>query len=200
MSGANRIAGKGRLTPAKTARFTFDGKSYTALEGDYSAADAQPFLDRRGRVLHNGGREFRNAAEIEGSARLADGRVINIVGESGRPRWRVVNAAYGIDTRGCPLVPFRSAAVDPRIIPLGSILHIPSTVGVRVPGGGRHDGTWYAVDVGSQIRGQHVDLFTGFGINSMSRFRDGPNADESTIVTVTGALPVRRGERTRCLP
>jgi hypothetical protein len=26
MSGANRIAGKGRLTPAKTARITFDGR------------------------------------------------------------------------------------------------------------------------------------------------------------------------------
>lgn len=38
MSGANRIAGKGRLTPAKTARFTFDGKSYTALEGDTVAS------------------------------------------------------------------------------------------------------------------------------------------------------------------
>jgi sarcosine oxidase subunit alpha len=38
MSGANRIAGKGRLTPAKTARFTFDGKPYTALEGDTVAS------------------------------------------------------------------------------------------------------------------------------------------------------------------
>ncbi len=35
MSGANRIPGKGRLTPARTARFTFDGKSYTALEGGH---------------------------------------------------------------------------------------------------------------------------------------------------------------------
>ena len=38
MSGANRIPGVGRLTPAKTARFTFDGKSYTALEGDTVAS------------------------------------------------------------------------------------------------------------------------------------------------------------------
>ncbi len=38
MSGANRIAGKGRLTPARTARFTFDGKTYTALEGDTVAS------------------------------------------------------------------------------------------------------------------------------------------------------------------
>lgn len=38
MSGANRIAGQGRLTPARTARFTFDGKSYEALEGDTVAS------------------------------------------------------------------------------------------------------------------------------------------------------------------
>lgn len=38
MSGANRIAGQGRLTPARTARFSFDGKSYEALEGDTVAS------------------------------------------------------------------------------------------------------------------------------------------------------------------
>ena len=38
MSGAFRIAGKGRLTPAKTVRFTFDGKAYSALEGDTLAS------------------------------------------------------------------------------------------------------------------------------------------------------------------
>ncbi len=38
MSGANRIAGKGRLTPAKTARFSFDGRVLNALEGDTVAS------------------------------------------------------------------------------------------------------------------------------------------------------------------
>ncbi|MBB5535399.1 sarcosine oxidase subunit alpha [Rhizobium giardinii] len=38
MSGANRIPGAGRLTPAKTARFVFDGKSFAALEGDTVAS------------------------------------------------------------------------------------------------------------------------------------------------------------------
>jgi sarcosine oxidase subunit alpha len=38
MSGANRIAGKGRLTPARTARFTYDGRTLTALEGDTVAS------------------------------------------------------------------------------------------------------------------------------------------------------------------
>ena len=37
-SGAFRIKGTGRHTPARTARFTFDGKTYTALEGDTVAS------------------------------------------------------------------------------------------------------------------------------------------------------------------
>lgn len=38
MSGLYRISGKGRLTPAKTVAFTFDGKSYEGLEGDTLAS------------------------------------------------------------------------------------------------------------------------------------------------------------------
>lgn len=38
MSGDYRIKGAGRLTPARTARFTFDGKIYPALEGDTVAS------------------------------------------------------------------------------------------------------------------------------------------------------------------
>jgi sarcosine oxidase subunit alpha len=38
MSGAFRIKGAGRLTPARTARFKFDGKFYPALEGDSVAS------------------------------------------------------------------------------------------------------------------------------------------------------------------
>lgn len=38
MSASNRIAGKGRLSPAKPVSFTFDGRTLTALEGDTLAS------------------------------------------------------------------------------------------------------------------------------------------------------------------
>ncbi|MCO5159342.1 MAG: sarcosine oxidase subunit alpha [Aquamicrobium sp.] len=38
MSAACRIAGKGRLTPARTVRFSFDGRTYAGLEGDTLAS------------------------------------------------------------------------------------------------------------------------------------------------------------------
>ncbi|MEC9342584.1 MAG: sarcosine oxidase subunit alpha [Pseudomonadota bacterium] len=37
-AGANRIAGKGRLSPARTVSFTFDGRRMNALEGDTLAS------------------------------------------------------------------------------------------------------------------------------------------------------------------
>ena len=38
MTASYRIAGAGRLTPARTARFTFDGKPYTGVAGDTLAS------------------------------------------------------------------------------------------------------------------------------------------------------------------
>ena len=38
MAASFRIPGAGRLTPAKTARFTFDGKSFSGLQGDTLAS------------------------------------------------------------------------------------------------------------------------------------------------------------------
>ncbi|HEX4096128.1 MAG TPA: 3D domain-containing protein, partial [Caulobacteraceae bacterium] len=35
-----------------------------------------------------------------------------------------------------------------------------------MPGGGTHDGIWYASDVGGGVRGDHIDLFTGSGAAS----------------------------------
>lgn len=37
-TGANRVAGRGRLSPAKTVSFTFDGKTLHAIEGDTLAS------------------------------------------------------------------------------------------------------------------------------------------------------------------
>ncbi len=70
MSGANRVAGKGRLTPARTVRFTFDGKPLTAVEGDTLASAliangihlmARSFKYHRPRGVLSAGSEEPNA-------------------------------------------------------------------------------------------------------------------------------------------
>jgi 3D (Asp-Asp-Asp) domain-containing protein len=71
------------------------------------------------------------------------------------------------DALGCRPVPMRTAAVDRKLAPLHSILFIPETVGIPLPGGGAHDGYWYASDTGGAIKGGRIDLYTGDGSGSM---------------------------------
>jgi 3D (Asp-Asp-Asp) domain-containing protein len=103
--------------------------------------------------------------KLEGSGILRDGRVLNYDGE----------CLYGIGTcfrtldpqehplgRGVqnrPLEPFRSIAVDPRFIPIGSPIYVPELVGVQLPDGTRHDGCLRADDQGGAIKLHKMDFF-----------------------------------------
>ena len=141
---------------------------YTALENDYPAGNDTVFRSRAGAVLLRGSRTFFDKAAIEGSAKLNDGRAINVDGKVGvETRWMIIPQPYGLDAVGCGLVPFRSAAVDRRVVPLRTKLLLPETVGMRLPNGTTHDGVWYAVDTGSAITGDRIDLFLGAGKGSM---------------------------------
>jgi 3D domain len=76
------------------------------------------------------------------------------------------NAPFGLGAMARHrLVPFRSIAVDPRHIPLGSILYIPDLRGkpfVDADGSDKiHDGFVMAVDTGGGIESNHIDFFTG---------------------------------------
>ena len=71
------------------------------------------------------------------------------------------------DSLGCKVVPMRTAAVDGVAVPRHSILYIKETVGLLMPDGRRHDGYWYASDLGGAIHKGRIDLFTGSGPTSM---------------------------------
>jgi 3D (Asp-Asp-Asp) domain-containing protein len=75
----------------------------------------------------------------------------------------------GKDSIGCRVIPFRTAAVDGVVIPRHTVLFIKETVGLRLPDGRRHDGYWYATDVGSAIHPGRIDLYTGKGLSSIWR-------------------------------
>ncbi len=68
----------------------------------------------------------------------------------------------GVEVRG--LTPFRSVAVDDRVIPIGTHIYVPDLDGVVMPGvppwgGFVHDGCLVADDRGSAIGDQHLDFF-----------------------------------------
>ena len=94
----------------------------------------------------------------------------------GAPGWNVKATLYhagakgvgNLDALGCKVVAMRTAAVDRKLIPKGSILFIRETVGVKMPDGSKHDGYWYASDTGGAIKGKRIDLFTGFNSASMN--------------------------------
>jgi 3D (Asp-Asp-Asp) domain-containing protein len=107
---------------------------------------------------------FKERLDIEGSARLRDGRVVNF-DEKTDGRWTYLVAEgtqYGLDARGRGLVPFRTLAVDPSVVPLGTVVYVPALDGVRLPSGETHDGLCLAQDTGQGIEGRRVDIFVGF--------------------------------------
>jgi 3D (Asp-Asp-Asp) domain-containing protein len=65
----------------------------------------------------------------------------------------------GAGVQGRSLEPFRSIAVDPRYIPIGSPVFVPELVGVMMPDGTRHDGCLRADDMGGAIKEHKLDLF-----------------------------------------
>jgi 3D (Asp-Asp-Asp) domain-containing protein len=73
-----------------------------------------------------------------------------------------------LDSLGCKVVPMRTAAVDGVKLPRHTVLFIKETVGLPMPDGGKHDGYWYASDVGAAIHAGRIDLFTGHGAASMT--------------------------------
>ena len=73
-----------------------------------------------------------------------------------------------LDSLGCKVVAMRTAAVDGVALPRHTLLFIKETVGLPMPDGSRHNGYWYASDVGGGIHRGRIDLFTGQGAGSMS--------------------------------
>ncbi len=80
-----------------------------------------------------------------------------------------IKYGYGIDDM--PLLAFRTVAVDRRQIPIRyrTLLYIPELRGrdLTLEDGTAftHDGYVFAADTGSNVRGHHIDFYTGF-VNS----------------------------------
>lgn len=135
--------------------------------------------------IHLSERDWCQAA-LQGSARIArldgsfqtinyatsEGIAVRCGASLGHPRWdsqgrvRFGDAVgdWGDGVRGLHLVPYRSLATDPAVIPTGTAVFIPSARGVRIQLGDReivHDGWFFAADVGGAIRRNHIDTFTG---------------------------------------
>jgi 3D (Asp-Asp-Asp) domain-containing protein len=114
-------------------------------------------------------KEFATQLALQGTGKLHDGRVLNIWGACNcdhTPCFKVTKAQWGTAGSGKPLQPFRTVAVDPKIVKLGSLLYVPLLEGRTMPGrepwgGYVHDGCVVADDTGGHISGNRIDLFVG---------------------------------------
>ena len=87
----------------------------------------------------------------------------------GRVRFGDAVGSWGDGTRGYHLVPYRTLATDPEVIPTGSLVYVPSARGVAIPhpdGELVHDGWFFAADVGGAIDGVHIDTFTAADVRT----------------------------------
>jgi 3D (Asp-Asp-Asp) domain-containing protein len=147
---------------------------WVALEQEDGLARNKELKDMDGGVLANVSSRFFSAIGLEGTGRLLDGRVLNYQGRvtlpDGKQEIRYIEcppeAPYGYGVDKIPLVPFRSVAVDPEVVPMGSRVYIPKAVGLALPDGSVHDGFFRAVDIGDAIRNHRIDMFTSFGDQS----------------------------------
>jgi 3D (Asp-Asp-Asp) domain-containing protein len=111
---------------------------------------------------------FASAIALQGTGKLRDGRVVNVFGrckcgETSRC-YSVTGRTWGSAGNGRALDPFRTVAVDPKQVKLGSLLYIPALDGMTMPGrapvgGFKHDGCVAADDTGGGIDGMQLDLF-----------------------------------------
>jgi 3D (Asp-Asp-Asp) domain-containing protein len=143
--------------------------------------------DVRGRVIATTSVRFRKDLIREGSGHLRDGRTVAYDRRlHGTNRFRIVHSEYGVGRLGCALVPYRTVAVDPRFVKLGTMISIPQLKGARLPDGTIHDGIFVANDRG-HFRGSHVDLFIGLGTKGARPFiRKGYGSRSHVTVYLVG--------------
>jgi 3D (Asp-Asp-Asp) domain-containing protein len=146
-----------------------DGTELAALAPEqdqvslYEAGSCSPIAQ----VSH----EFASQLAIQGTGKLHDGRVLNIwgrckCGTGNSPCFKVTENQWGTAGSNHPLQPFRTVAVDPKVVKLGSLLYVPLLEGRTMPGrppwgGYVHDGCVVADDTGGHIDGHRLDLFVG---------------------------------------
>lgn len=110
---------------------------------------------------------FACSLRLEGSGLMMDDRVLNYTGPC-KFKFGYGTCFEQLDTqqfpfgRGAgqrPLIPFKSVAVDSRVIAIGEPLYIPEFDGLQLPDGSIHDGCVRADDTGGGIKKRKMDFF-----------------------------------------
>ncbi len=175
--GEEEVAAKAAAKAAKAAKAAANDNQVGEAEGEVELAAVIPpdmvtlYSSAAGGcdAISEVTKEFASQLELQGTGKLKDGRVLNIWGHcrcEHSPCFKVTESQWGTAGTGRPLQPFRTVAVDPKVVKLGSLLYVPLLEGRTMPGrspwgGFVHDGCVVADDTGGGIDGNQLDLFVG---------------------------------------
>ena len=141
-------------------------------ESQYGASATDAIKDINGKVIAKVNSDFKKELDVEGSGILRSGRTVNFAQRvNDEIRYRFSKPKWGWGVGQCELKPYKTVAVDPAVIPLGTTLFIPAIKGAVLPDGTIHDGIFTAEDIGSKILKFHVDLFASDGKESGEIFK-----------------------------
>jgi 3D (Asp-Asp-Asp) domain-containing protein len=146
---------------------------WLAREGDFDETDEIQGADvdevdlytRDGMFLGAYSYKFAWHLRMEGSGLLLDGRVLNTHGNCKFGLGKCfetldpVRHPFGRGAGQRPLIPFKSVAVDPKVVPIGEPIYIPELDGILLPDGSVHDGCVRGDDTGGGIKKRKMDFF-----------------------------------------
>jgi len=155
---------------------------WVTCEDDAKGERDTELLDPRGKTLGRFRADFVKNLKLEGTGRTLEGKTLNFAGED---RYQFVKHPWGTGWKERPLEPFRSIAVDPKVIEIGTKILIPQAVGALLPDGSTHDGIFVADDTGSGIKDKHIDLFCGLKRDMKIIAKRGVDDDPVVIHKVT---------------
>jgi 3D (Asp-Asp-Asp) domain-containing protein len=119
----------------------------------------------KGWYLGNFTEKIAWAVRLEGSLLMEDGRVLSYAGKCDYgygtcfDQLNVKDHPFGRGAKKRPLTPFKSVAVDQRLIPIGEPIYVPEFDGLVLPDGSIHDGCVRADDTGGGIKRRKMDFF-----------------------------------------
>jgi len=146
---------------------------WDAMQSDYDEPEevggeslvSTNLYDMYGGYLGTYSERFAWHARMEGTAITNDGRILNTTGQcwfgygTCFEQLDVAEHPFGRGNKGRPLIPFKSVAIDPRLVPIGEPLYIPEFDGLVLPDGSIHDGCVRADDTGGGIKKRKMDFF-----------------------------------------
>jgi 3D (Asp-Asp-Asp) domain-containing protein len=146
-------------------------------ESEYGGSEKREVFDASCKAISSVPKGFHDTLCVQGSGLLLDGTPVSFAKRDCScahtcPATKQKICFEALDRRafpwgrgalGKPITPLLTVAVDSDVIPLETPLYIPEYEGLPVDASKQayHDGCFIAQDRGSQVKGEHVDIFTG---------------------------------------